>query len=323
MLEWLNPWALLLLPLPLLWRWLPHYRKPKLQRLLVPGQVARGALAEESGSDGRVQSPLWLWPVWLLLLAALARPIWVGEPLTLPDNRREMMLLVDLSGSMKQQDMHLEGRPISRLQAAKLVLADFIRQRQGDRLGLVLFGDHAYVQAPLSHDLDTIATLLGEAEWGLAGNRTAIGEAVGMAAKRLKDRSTPDKVAILLTDGQNTAGDISPQQGLQAARQLGLTLYTIGFGTDYQEKKTPFGTIKVPNDDPPDEALLRQLADSTGGRYFRAQDLETLEAIYDELNRLEPISDNQQVLRPRKDVFAWPLALALLLSLALALWRLR
>ncbi len=322
MLEWLNPWALLLAPLPLLWRWLSPYQRPRLQRLLVPAAVARGALAEVA-TDQQQRSPLWLWPLWLLLLLALARPIWVGDPLVLPDSRREMMLLVDLSGSMAQKDMTLDGRKVSRLDAAKTVLADFIHQRQGDRLGLIFFGDHAYVQAPLSHDLSTIAALLDESSVGIAGDRTAIGEALGMASKRLKDRNSPDKVAILLTDGRNTAGSISPAQALQAARQLGLTLYTVGFGSDFQEEATPYGPIRVANTDPPDETLLKHLADSTGGRYFRAQDVNSLEAIYEALNQLEPISDNQQVLRPRKDVFAWPLALALLLSLVLAAWRLR
>ncbi|EKE76218.1 VWA domain-containing protein [Gallaecimonas xiamenensis] len=323
MLEFEALWVLLLLPLPLLWLLLPAQPVASLTRLKVPLAVVHQA-DDDNPAVARRRLPAWLkWLGWALLLAALARPVWVGDPVSLPDSRREMMLILDLSGSMQETDMEYGGRPSDRLTAAKGVLFDFIKARQGDRLGLILFADHAYVQAPLSYDLDTIATLMSEAELGLVGNRTAIGEAIALATKQLVGRKSQKKVAVLLTDGRNTAGGIEPDDAIAAAREKGVTFYAIGFGSDYQIKRTPLGNIKVPNGDPPDEAQLARLADATGGRFFRAKDADQLEDIYKELNQLEPLEDNTQTLRPRTDIFYWPLALLLLLSVALALWRTR
>ncbi|WKE64183.1 VWA domain-containing protein [Gallaecimonas kandeliae] len=323
MLEFEALWVLLLLPLPLLWALLPAHPQPSLTRLKVPMAILAQADAETQGVSRRLL-PAWLkWVGWLLLLAALARPVWVGAPVSLPDSRREMTLVLDLSGSMQETDMEYDGHITDRLSAAKGVLLDFIKKRKGDRLGLILFADHAYVQAPLSYDLRTIATLMEEAQQGLVGTRTAIGEAVALATKQLAGRKGKKKVAILLTDGHNTAGGIDPLDALAAAKEKGVTFYTIGFGSDYQIKRTIWGNRKAPNEDPPDEAFLTRLAEETGGKYFRARDAKSLEAIYGELNNLEPLADNQQTLRPRKDIFFWPLGLLLLLSAAVALWRTR
>ncbi|WP_406663410.1 VWA domain-containing protein [Gallaecimonas sp. GXIMD1310] len=316
-------WLLLLLPLPLIWRYLPAHPRPAQARLKVPAAIAGAAEAEQQSRLNRQLPPWLLWLGWLLLLLALARPVWIGAPVSLPDSRREMMLVLDLSGSMLDKDMEYDGRVTDRITTAKGVLQDFIKKRQGDRLGLILFADHAYVQAPLSFDLSSISKLMNEADVGLVGRRTAIGEAVALATKQLAKRPSKKKVAILLTDGRNTAGGIAPQDAIAAAKAKGVTFYTIGFGSDYQLKRTPFGSIKVPNDDPPDETLLKELAKATGGQYFRAKDAKALSHIYAELNKLEPLKDNNQTLRPRKDIFYYPLAALLLLSMAVALWRLR
>lgn len=323
MLEFESLWALLLLPLPLIWRFLPAQPVASLTRLKVPLAISSAADSDQPG-QARRQLPWWFkWLGWLCLLLALARPVWIGDPVSLPDSRREMMLVLDLSGSMQEPDMEFGGRPADRLTAAKGVLYDFIKERKGDRLGLILFADHAYVQAPLSYDLDTIAKLMSEASLGLVGTQTAIGEAVALATKQLADSKAKKKVAILLTDGRNTAGGIAPDDAIAAAKAKGVTFYTIGFGSDFQIKRTPIGDIKVPNNDPPDEALLKRLSEQTGGRFFRAKNTQDLQQIYGELNQLEPLKDNQQVLRPRQDIFYWPLGLVLLLSVAVAIWRSR
>ncbi|WP_115718259.1 VWA domain-containing protein [Gallaecimonas mangrovi] len=323
MLEFESLWVLLLLPLPLIWRFLPAQPLPSLSRLKVPLAIAQAANMD-SPALARRKLPVWIkWLAWLLLLVALARPVWIGQPVSLPDSRREMMLILDLSASMQETDMEYNGHAVDRLTAAKHVLSSFIKKRKGDRLGLILFADHAYVQAPLSYDLSTIATFMSQAQLGLVGTRTAIGEAIALATKELAKRPGKKKVAILLTDGHNNTGSVDPQDAIAAAKAKGVTFYTIGLGSDYQLQRTPFGAIKVPNPDPPDETLLTELSKDTGGRFFRAKDTKELQQIYSELNKLEPLKDNQQVMRPRKDMFFWPLSLLLLLTVAVAVWRSR
>jgi Ca-activated chloride channel family protein len=260
----------------------------------------------------------------LLLVLAAARPQWVGETLHLPVSGRSLMLAVDISGSMQTEDMLIDDRQVMRLAAVKHVAADFIGQRTGDQLGLILFGDQAYLQVPLTFDRHTVGTLLDEAAIGLAGKSTAIGDAIGLAIKRLREQPQQNRVLILLTDGANTAGSVEPLKAADLAASEAVRIYTIGIGADSMLVRTPFGTRRVASSDL-DEDTLQAIADKTGGRYYRARDTESLQDIYALLDAMEPVSEDEQSYRPIDELYTWPLGGAFLISLLLALlaggWR--
>ena len=222
-----------------------------------------------------------------------------------------MFIAVDLSGSMQTQDMEVNGQAVDRLVMVKHVLSDFIAQRVGDRLGLILFADTAYLQAPLTFDRATVQTLLDDTVLGLVGESTAIGDAIGLAAKRLQGRNVSKKVLILLTDGQNTAGNITPEQALELAIAENLTIYPIGVGADRMIVNSLFGQRAVNPSAELDEALLTRIANDTGGQYFRARDTQELQQIYAILNRIEPIVDESQTIRPQRSLFYYGVLFAL------------
>jgi Ca-activated chloride channel family protein len=256
---------------------------------------------------------------------AAARPQLIGETVHLPVSGRSLMLAVDISGSMQNEDMQISARQLSRLTAVKLVAGEFIEQRKGDRLGLVLFGDQAYLQAPLTFDRNTVRTLLDEAQIGLAGKQTAIGDAIGLAIKRLRKEPARNRVLILLTDGANTAGNVDPLKAADLAAREGVRIYTIGIGSGAMQVQTPFGGRRV-NIGDLDESSLKSIAGKTGGRYFRARDAAQLVEIYELLDRIEPVSEDEQTWRPVDELYFWPLGAALLLSVLIALsaafaWR--
>jgi Ca-activated chloride channel family protein len=196
------------------------------------------------------------------------------------------------------------------------VLAPFIARREGDRLGLILFGDQPYLQTPLTFDRNMVAQMLIESEIGLAGERTALGAAVGLAIRKLRDLDDSQRVLVLLTDGRNTAGELAPKAALELAEQVGLRIYTIGVGADEAFIRTLFGTRRVNPSAELDEATLQAFAERTGGRYFRARSPQELEQIYMELDRLEPIEMDEQTYRPLQELYPWPLGLAVGLGLA-------
>ena len=204
---------------------------------------------------------------------------------------------------MQTQDMEVNGQAVDRLVMVKHVLSDFIAQRVGDRLGLILFADTAYLQAPLTFDRATVQTLLDDTVLGLVGESTAIGDAIGLAAKRLQGRNVSKKVLILLTDGQNTAGNITPEQALELAIAENLTIYPIGVGADRMIVNSLFGQRAVNPSAELDEVLLTRIANDTGGQYFRARDTQELQQIYAILNRIEPIVDESQTIRPQRSLF--------------------
>lgn len=321
MLEFTWPWALLLLPLPLL---VHRYcsRAPRQDAALrVPFFNALNRLQSET-EDITAARPIDLAlcsAIWLLLVLAAARPQWLGEPVELPSSGRDLMLAVDISGSMEAQDMVIGNRQASRIDVVKHVVGDFVRRREGDRLGLILFAAHAYVQAPLTFDRSTVGTLLEEAEIGIIEEAaTAIGDAIGLSIKRLQERPAESRVLVLLTDGANNSGNVSPLRAGQLAAIEDIRIYTIGIGAEQAVQRTFFGTRTVNPGSALDEAVLQQIADETGGTYFRARDVDSLVAIYEELDRLEAIEQDLQTYRPLKVLFYWPLGLALLLSFALA-----
>ncbi|MCU7960612.1 MAG: VWA domain-containing protein, partial [gamma proteobacterium symbiont of Bathyaustriella thionipta] len=246
---------------------------------------------------------------------AAARPQWVGEAVALPTSGRDMMLAIDLSGSMKEEDFQAAGRMINRLTAAKAVADDFIKRRVGDRIGLILFGSQPYLQAPLTPDRETLRTFLWEAQIGMAGQNTAIGDAIGMAIKQLKDHPANERVLILMTDGANTTGRLDPIKAADIAAEYGLKIYTIGMGADEILVRSLFGSRRVNPSRDLDEKTLKAVAEKTGGRYFRAHNFKELEQIYALLDELEPIKQDKLFYRPVKELFFWPAAIALLLLL--------
>jgi Ca-activated chloride channel family protein len=314
------PWMLALLPLPLLVR-----------RLLPPAPIARsGALrvpffagiagvAERSGSPGRRRAIVLgtMAVAWSALVLAAARPEWVGEPVPLPAEGRDLMLVTDLSGSMAREDFTLGGAPADRLTVVKQVADDFIGRRDGDRVGLVLFGTRPYLQAPLTFDRATVRTLLDEAEVGIAGDETAIGDALGMAVLRLRDRPAESRVVVLLTDGASNAGTLEPREAARLAAEEGIRVYTIGVGADAVAVPGVFGDRVVNPSADLDEDTLQAIADTTGGAYFRAKNVEGLATIYRRIDALEPASGEPLHLRPTRELFPWPLGVALALTLSL------
>ena len=321
MLNFVWPWVLVLIPVPFIYRSLRKPAEVQIQALRSP-QLLK--MADESSSNHtRLHSGqfklLILMLIWLGVLLALARPVWVGDPVALPTSGRDILMAVDISGSMEREDMIVDGSQVNRLSAVKSVVGDFVTDRQGDRLGLILFGERAYLQTPLTFDSTTMQILLNEAQIGFAGNGTAIGDAIGLAIKRLQDRPENHRILILLTDGANTAGELDPVRAATLANQAKVKIYTIGIGSDRQESWGLFGKrVTNPSADL-DEKTLMDIADITKGQYFRAHNPEELAEIYHELNRLEPIDQESEVIRPVKSLYYWPLAVAFVFSLALIL----
>ena len=320
-LEW--PWLLAALPLPLLTRWLlPPHRPAAGEALRLPFlRELPGGLAREGGVPA-LGLRLLAWLLWLLLVLAAARPQWLGEPVNLPVSGRDLMLAVDVSGSMEQEDYLLDGRPLNRLQLVQQVAGRFIERREGDRLGLILFGSRAYVQTPLTYDRDTVRAFLADSVIGLAGRETAVGDAIALAVKRLRRQPEDNRVLILLTDGANTAGNIAPLDAARLAAEAGVRIYTIGIGGGPVDTRGPFGMRLLRRPSDLDPRTLQAVADATGGRFFQATDSEELEQVYDELDRLEPSVRDERSYRPMRALFHWPAGLALLLSALLGLWRL-
>jgi len=328
MIEWQWPWLLLLLPLPWLLRRLLPAARTQQAAVRAPFFDQWHQLSERGGAI-RAGAPLLpllcLWLLWICLVIATTRPMWIGDPVELPNSGRDLMLAVDISGSMRIEDMLVGQRQLRRIDAVKLVGADFIARRKGDRLGLVLFGSNAYVQSPLSFDTTTVQRFLEEAQIGFAGQETAIGDAIGLAVKRLKERPAESRVLILLTDGQDTASSVQPMDAARLARNLDIRIYTIGIGADQMTMPglfgSSFGSRQVNPSAELDEESLRKIAEQTGGRYFRARDPQELIGIYQLLDELEPVEQDAAVFRPRQSLAHWPLAAALILSFALALYR--
>jgi Ca-activated chloride channel homolog len=311
------PWLLLALPLPWLVRWLAPPVRSGAMALKVPWAGRLDAIAGASDGARRVRAmPVLAWLAWTLLCVAAARPQQFGEAMQPPQAGRDLMLAVDLSGSMLDEDMRLGGRVVDRLTAAKAVLADFLDRREGDRVGLIVFGQRAYVLAPLTLDRDTVREQLLDSVVGLAGRETAIGDAIGLAVKRLRMQDAGQRVLVLLTDGVSNAGLLDPDKAAQIARDEGVRIHTIAFGGEVPPA-TMFG-FRLPRagaDPEIDEAALERIAAATGGRAFRARDVDQLGGIYAEIDRLEPVPRPGEHERPLLERYPWPLAAALLCGL--------
>ncbi len=311
------PWMLLALPLPWLTaRFMPRATARSGALFLPFASSISSDWVPSPGRPARARSLLFAL-VWILLIAAATRPQWLDDPLPVPTTGRRLMLAVDVSGSMATQDM--AGNE-SRLNVVQQVAGDFIRHRQGDQVGLILFGTQPYLQAPLTTDLDTVGQFLRESMVGVAGPQTAIGDAIGLALKRLdSERSVGRKgemVLILLTDGGNNAGMMDPEAAAKMAASAGLRIYTIGVGAAAQQ-----GFFGTSGNTDLDEGTLKSIAHTTGGEYFRATDAAALQQVYNRIDKLEPSAAREQWYRPHREWFQWPLALALLFSIPAAFMR--
>ena len=315
MLEWAWPWLLVALPLP----WL-------VARLWQPAHTQASAAlrlpyALEGLDAATGANPVSRWRrflailAWCALVVAAARPQWVGEAEALPRSGRDLLLAVDASGSMSIQDMAIGGRATTRYSAVKAIAGDFIRRRVGDRVGLIVFGTQAYLLTPLTFDRDTVFKQLDESAIGLPGKETAIGDAVGLSIKRLRERPLDRRVLILLTDGVNDAGELDPRKAIDLAVSEQVKIYTIGIGADSMRVDGFFGSQVVNPSADIDEKMLTTMADKTGGRFFRARNTVDLAVDLREIDRLEPSADAQQQFRPVDEIFYWPLSAAALLAL--------
>lgn len=293
------PWVFLLFPLP----WFIQRLRPLASAEWTPPLYSFLILKQ----DKSVHWPWWLaWLIWILLLTAVARPQWLNPPQAIENPGRNIFLAIDLSESMAEADMFLGAQRLDRLSAVKIVASDFIKRREGDRLGLILFADQAFVQTPLTFDRQTVNTLLQEAVLGLAGRATAIGDAIALGVKRLVEVAAKERLLIVLTDGENTTGMLTPSRAADLAVAAKVKVYTIGFGRL---------TAKQAAD-------LTEVADKTGGLFFEARNLEQLQSIYQDIDQLEPTLQPQGFYQTRQELYAYPLTLALLLAGLLA-WRWR
>ena len=322
MLTLIWPWLLALLPLPWLYRWLRKPLASQTAALIAPVYTE----LVDQGTNRTAGIKHWL--SWLLLIfmwfsvvLAATRPQWIGDPITLPASGRDLLLAVDISPSMEEEDMQVGNAMVDRLAVVKTVVGDFVARRNGDRLGLILFGSSAYLQTPLTFDRKTLNTLLQEALIGFAGKGTAIGDAIGLGVKRLKDRPENARVIILLTDGVNNSGEVDPHKAAQLAAAYGVKIYTIGIGADEVLRRSLFGTRRVNPSADLDEEALTDIAKLTGGQYFRARNPEDLARIYSVLDELEPIAQDEETFRPTKALFHWPLTIAIMSSFLLALLK--
>lgn len=311
MLTFLYPWAFLLTPLPLVIHWLvPPYRHPTTS-LRVPFLDRLARATGQSPSTGMVSAAR-TWPrglglvlVWLCLMLALARPQWLESPVSRTIPVRDLLLAVDLSSSMETQDFQdAAGHKADRLTAVKQVLDDFLSRRKGDRVGLIVFGNAPFVQAPFTQDLDVCRELLQDIQVGMAGPRTAMGDAIGLAVTIFQRTEVPEKVLIVLTDGNDTASLVTPDKAAEIAHDKRITIYTVAVGDP-----------KAAGEDKLDEVTLRRISETTGGTYSHAGNREELENIYRKLDQL-PTQPAQTVThRPRRELFFWPLAVGLAISL--------
>ncbi len=318
--SFLWPWVFAAFPLPFLFRALLPRAKQNNDAALRVSHLADFEILKGNNDVNKTSRwSLMLYTLaWLCLLIAASRPQWTGDAIELPVSGRDLMLAIDFSRSMEQPILH-NGRSVSRITATKAVAASFIEKRVGDRIGLIIFADQAYIQAPLTFDRTTVNILLQEAFIGLAGQATAIGDAIGLAVKHLSAQQSnlgneqgeqenkkigSEQVLILLTDGVNNRGELTPLRAAEIAAKKGLKIYTIGIANR--------GSREI------DEATLRQVAKITGGQYFRAYNASDLVAIYQLLDELEPVEKDVESYRPIKSLFYIPLTASFLFAAILA-----
>lgn len=310
------PYALLLLPAPwLVWRFFPPYRQ-NVASLRFPffRRITDAAGSEpRPGSVIVARGPLQMGTaiaIWALLVLALARPEHVGEPVEVTKAARDMILAIDISGSMDERDFRdADDKPVQRLDAVKQIVGDFVEERDGDRVALIVFGTQAFVQAPFTEDLQTLRDLLDQTEVGMAGPHTALGDAIGLAIRTFEASEIEQRLLIVLSDGADTGSRMSPVNAAEIAAAKGVEIHTIGVGN-------PDGS----GENRVDTAALQEIAQRAKGEFFFADDLEGLARTYARIEELAPRKVETLSFRPRESLAHWPLALAMLLGLLVTTW---
>jgi len=321
------PWVLLAIILPLIIRFiLPKTKSEESSSALkVPffNQLSL-SFAKVNNTSGNLSGLKYLTCViWILTVISGSGVQWLGKALSIPQTGRDLMIAIDLSGSMQTPDMMVNGKALTRIDVVKKAANEFINNRTGDRIGLILFGTRAYLQTPLTFDRQTVAQMLNDATIGIAGPETAIGDAIGLGIKQIMDYPGNSKAIVLLTDGGNNSGVLVPLDAANLAKKENIKIYTIGLGGGEMTVQTMFGPRKVNTSDDLDIDSLKQIADITGGQFFRADDGKSLDNIYHTINKLEPIKSDNITVRPVTPLYPWSLGLALVLCFILVTLKTR
>ena len=312
MLQFEHPWFfLLLLAQPLVWWLSPPYKEQR-ESLQIPYLQRLAGLTRQEPSKAAVvlrrpRALLFLLPLWwALIVTALARPVWLADPIDKTESTRDLMLLVDLSGSMETEDFKdPQGKRISRLDAVKMVLGDFVERRKSDRLGLIVFGNEPYLQVPFTRDHEVVRALLGQTRTKMAGVQTAIGDAIGLAIKHFESSKSEHRTAVLLTDGNDTGSKVPPRKAAEIASQREITIHTVAVGDP-----------KAAGEEKMDIEALQAISVATKGSFFRADDRAQLDGIYRQLDEIEPEKIKTVSYRPRFPLFHWPAGAFLVTFLA-------
>jgi Ca-activated chloride channel family protein len=311
--EFAWPYIFLLTIFPwFIYKLLPPIQQNESAALCVPEMDDFAGFQQRlSKASSSIFKTSFLFFIWLALITSAARPQWIGDVVEFPKSGRDIMLAVDLSGSMQIKDFKIKGKLVDRLTAVKLIASDFIDRRKGDRIGLILFGTQAYLQTPLTFDLATVKQLLDETAIGLAGTETAMGDAIGLATKQLRDTPQASRVLILITDGNNNAGELLPEKAAELAAHENLKIHTVAIGSKHPQVQTALGHMTLQSAEI-DEKTLKLISEKTGGKYFRAYNTEELVKIYHHIDQLEIREEANQYFRPTIEMYQWPLAAALL-----------
>lgn len=317
------PWAFGLLPLPfLLWLWISPAKAQLSAVLKVPFFHAMQTVVQHDKTMvAKRQHFLWLMLAWCFLIVALAGPKWVGEPRPLVRDSYNIMLALDISPSMSVNDMLNHGRHVTRLFAVKRAAKQFVDKRVGDKIGLILFGEQAYLLTPLTYDRRNVAQRIDDATVGLAGKSTSIGDALGLAIKRLQQVPAEGRMIVLLTDGVSNSGVLSPIKAAALARSEHIQINTIGLHASVDPRSFDGLFLSMSGAAELDEATLKEVAESTGGHYFRATDQASLERIYGDIDQMTRVAQDQADIRPQYDYYPWFLGFGLLIVFCLLLER--
>ncbi|MGQ4005993.1 VWA domain-containing protein [Francisellaceae bacterium CB300] len=319
-------WAFALIILPLIVYWIiPRARTDKQLALKTPffKQIKSQLPIVGASNFKRANYFKYLLAViWALLIISGSGLQWMGKPINLSQSGRDLMMAIDLSGSMAIEDMKKPtGGAESRFDLVMRVANEFLDTRKGDRLGLVLFGTKAYLQTPLTFDIPTVKKMLDDASIALPGPQTAIGDAIGLSVKKLMQYPSQSKALVLLTDGENNSGSLQPLQAAEIAKQNGIKVYTIGLGGGQMVMNTAFGQRLINTSEDLDTDVLQKIASMTGGKFFRAQNSDDLQKVYEAIDKMEPVESDKTVVRPVTYLYPWTLGAALLLSFVLsAIW---
>ncbi|MBQ9090200.1 MAG: VWA domain-containing protein [Alphaproteobacteria bacterium] len=313
------PFVFLLLPLPFFIRALFPYADNKsdtqtpIIALRVPFYQQIVGL-----SSGTYQTKVKIvkWPLiwaWIFCLCAVARPVWYDDGQMFPQNARNIVLALDTSGSMNETDFNVQNQPVTRLDIVKSIVHDFVQKRMGDEISLIIFGSEAYTYTPLTYDYKVIQSLLQEVFVGIAGELTAIGDALAMSVANAVQVPAQSSIVILLSDGYANTGSVQVEEAIRMAQKNQVKVYTVGIGSAPRQTTDFFGLPRIVNPSADlDEKTLTQIAQKTGGQYFRATTADELKEIYQTIDSLEKSQKDEQPFRPRKELFFLPLLLSMI-----------